>query len=590
MSGVPAQPRGDRSTSASETSRADASLPIDSRSPGTLTPAPTATRRDVLRAGVGVGVAGAALAVSGPVANATPRTAHQVFAHGVASGDPLPDGVILWTRVTPTAAATPGSRAGAPTSVRWEIARDAAFGSIVTSGTVTTGPDRDHTVKTDARGLSANTVYHYRFRVVDGPSAGAVSPVGRTRTAPAAGADVREVRFGVVSCSNWEAGYFGAYRHLRRHRDLTAIVHLGDYLYEYASGDYTGKTGPVRPHLPRNEIVTLADYRIRHAQYKTDPDLAALHRQLPWICTWDDHESSNDAWSADAENHDRSEGSWAARKAAAEQAYFEWMPVRPAVDAGGRHLYRRLRFGRLLELSMLDLRTYRSEQVSSTSKRIDDPARTITGAAQMRWLTDGLVSADTRWRIVGNPVMISPVVIPPLDARNAAALTEVLGLPATGIPYNADQWDGYTADRNRLLTTLRRNRVPNVVFITGDIHSSWACDIPVNAADYPASGTVATELVVTSVTSSNIDDILKVPERTVGAAVPAAITAVNRHVRWNDFDAHGYSVLTVTPAAAQMDWYFLTDKADARSGDYHARSYRVPNGSQRVEPVTTPRR
>ena len=530
-------------------------------------------------------MAAPALALPAPAHAASPAT---VFAHGVASGDPLPTAVILWTRITAVRAARPGSGVGPNSQVVWELASERTFSRIARSGTAIASAATDFTVKVDATGLSPNTRYYYRFRVTSGPAAGTISPTGITRTAPAHDADVAQVRFGVVSCANWEAGYFGAYRHLREHRDLTAIVHLGDYLYEYGVGEYTGKSGTVRPHAPRHGIVSLADYRIRHAQYKTDPDLAELHRRLPWICTWDDHESVNDSWKGGAENHSADDGAWAARKAASQRAYYEWMPARPNADASGRHLYRRLRFGRLLELSMLDLRTYRDEQAPMTSRQIDAPNRSITGAAQMSWLTNGLVSSPTRWQIVGNPVMISPVVIPPLDKRNTAALTTMLGLPEGGLPYNPDQWDGYTADRKRLLDTIASHKVDNVVFITGDIHSAWACDIPVDAADYPGKGTVATELVVTSVTSSNIDDILKVPEYTAGSAVTAALTAVNRHVRWNDFDSHGYSVFTVTAAAAQMDWYALADKTDPHTSRRYLRSYRVGAGTQRVTSVANP--
>ncbi|WP_237421714.1 alkaline phosphatase D family protein [Gordonia sp. SID5947] len=541
----------------------------------------------MLRTGaVAAGVSTAGLVVSPAPGAPVPRSS-AVFAHGVASGDPLPHGVILWTRVTPTTAATPGSGRGPAVDVTWEVARDATFARTVASGSIRTSVESDHTVKIDVSGLEPDTRYVYRFRVTSGPPVGATSPTGHTRTAPAVDAEVERVRFGVVSCANWEAGYFGAYRHLRAHHDLSAIVHLGDYFYEYETGGYGGKSGVVRRTKPANETVSLRDYRIRHAHYKTDADLAELHRLLPWICTWDDHESSNDAWKGGAENHGPGEGPWAARKAASERAYYEWMPVRPEAAGTGRHIYRRLRFGRLLELSMLDLRTYRDQQVSATSADVDDTRRSITGRAQMRWLTGGLTSSTTRWQIVGNPVMIAPVLIPPLDARNTAAVTEVLGLPSGGVPYNADQWDGYTADRRRLLDTIHDHGVDNVVFVTGDIHSSWACDIPLDAARYPA-GSVATELVVPSVTSSNIDDILGVPEHTVGAAVPTAIMAANRHVRWNDFDAHGYAVLTVTRAAAQMDWYFLVDKADPRTSRYHARSFRVRSGSPHVEAATGP--
>ncbi|MFT4395891.1 alkaline phosphatase D family protein [Gordonia lacunae] len=548
------------------------------------------TRRDFLR--TGAVVTGTALASPAVVAQGAPRSPRPpsaaVFRHGIASGDPLPNAVILWTRITPTPAATPGSGIGPESVVRWEVARDPGFGSVVTSGETRTSAEADHTVKIDVTGLSPRTRYHYRFTVVSGPAAGAVSPTGRTCTAPATGAHVAKIRFGVVSCANWEAGYFAAYRHLAAQPALDAVVHLGDYFYEYETGRYTGKTGTVRAHEPRHEIISLRDYRTRHAQYKTDPDLAALHRELPFICIWDDHESSNDSWSGGAENHQPSEGSWAARRTAALRAYAEWMPIRPAVDTAGRHLFRRLRFGRLLELSMLDLRSYRDLQVSSRSAAIDDPARSILGRAQMSWLTNGLTSSETRWKIVGNPVMIAPVLIPPLDPQTTGAVTALLGIPREGIPYNADQWDGYAADRRRLLDALRRDRVDNVVFITGDIHSSWACDIPVDPANYPGGGSVATELVGTSITSTNIDDMLNVPANTAGVAVSSAFGATNHHVRWSEFDAHGYSVLTVTPAATQMDWYFVDDKTNPRSGQYHAKSYRVADGTQRVVPVGGP--
>ncbi len=526
-----------------------------------------------------LGASGVAVAAL-PIAQA--HAATPVFRHGVASGDPMPDRVILWTRVTPSDAAVPGSGVGPDVAVRWEMSTDPQLSNVVRSGTVTASARGDHTVKVDATGLAPATTYHYRFVV-----AGQHSPVGRTRTAPADATDVANVRFGVASCANWEAGYFGAYRHLAARTDLDAVVHLGDYLYEYKRGGYPGKFGTVRPHDPANEIVSLQDYRIRHGQYKTDPDLQAAHRNCAWICTWDDHESSNDAWAGGAENHDpATEGDWRARKAASEQAYYEWMPVRVAAGGDGRHLYRRLRFGSLLELSMLDLRTYRTHEPSRLSGRqVDAPDATITGAAQMKWLTNGLVSAPTTWKIVGNPVMISPLVQPILNPETTRALTAMLGVPADGIPLNPDQWDGYPADRKRLLTALRENRVANTVFITGDIHSSWACDVPVDPANYPGAGTVATELVVSSVTSVNLDDMAKVPEHTAGRAAEAAVIAANPHVRFLDIDAHGFGVLDVAREAATMEYWFVDAKEDPDTGAYLGARYRVAAGAQRVAAV-----
>ncbi|NUP25647.1 MAG: alkaline phosphatase, partial [Nocardia sp.] len=249
-------------------------------------------RRTVLRAGA-VTAAVAALPVAG-VAAAGP-----VFAHGVASGDPLPDGMILWTRVTVGPDAEPGSGAGAPAAVRWEIAEDPDFTEVVAAGSRTVDAGSDHTVKVDVGGLAPAHDYFYRFRAL-----GETSPTGRTRTAPADSAAPARLRFGVVSCANWEAGYFAAYRHLAARDDLDAVIHLGDYLYEYAAGSPGGRAGAVRRHEPAHEIVSLTDYRIRHAQYKTDPDLMALHARVPFVCTWDDHESANNAWSGGAENHD----------------------------------------------------------------------------------------------------------------------------------------------------------------------------------------------------------------------------------------------------------------------------------------------
>lgn len=535
----------------------------------------------------GVGVVGGGRTGAGPSA-ARPRS-RAVFAHGVASGDPLADRVILWTRVSPEPAAAPGSGRGSPVNLRWEMATTADFAAVAATGTVVTTAASDHTVKVDAAGLSPSTAYWYRFRVLDGAAAGEMSPVGRTKTAPTAADDVRRARFGVASCANWEAGYFGAYRALAQRSDLDAVVHLGDYLYEYGPGEYGGKHGSVRAHEPARDIVSLADYRIRHAQYKTDPDLRAAHAAHPFICTWDDHESADNAWQRGAENHDpRRQGSWAARKAAAEQAYYEWMPVRPQVDATGRHLYRRLRYGKLLELSMLDLRSYRDEQVSSTSAKVDSPSASITGRNQMRWLTGGLETSQTTWQLIGNPVMISPILLPPLDPERSRILTELLGLPRNGVSLNADAWDGYTADRRTLLATIAKKAGGNAVFLTGDIHMSWACEVPREPADYPGAGSVATEFVVTSVTSNNLDDMVSVPEATLGTPAAAALMATNRHTRWVDTDAHGYAVLTVTPAAAQMDWFFVADRSVRRSSFRHGQSWRVAAGSRRLTKAARP--
>jgi len=483
--------------------------------------------------------------------------------------------VVLWTRVTPTPDATPGSGQGPDVEVTWEIASDPAFAAVVASGAAATGPGRDHTVKVDAGGLAPATTYYYRFSL-----AGAVSAVGTTRTAPAADAAVSRLRFGVVSCSNWQHGYFAAYRYLAERGDLDAVLHLGDYVYEYAAD-----AGGPRQHVPANEMVSLADYRQRHAQYKTDEHLQRLHATVPVIATWDDHEVANDAWSGGAENHQpATEGDYAARKAAAHQAYFEWMPVRTEAD----RIYRRLRFGLLAELSLLDLRSYRSQQVGIGDGGADDPNRTITGPEQMAWLEQGLVNSGAQWKLVGTSVMVAQLQLPPLPADQLRALAELLGLPSEGISINPDQWDGYAADRRRLLNTLADNGIRDTVFLTGDIHSSWASDVPRNAGLYPLSPSVATEFVCTSVTSDNFDEILGVPPRTTSLVLETAVQTLNRHIKYCELDSHGASVLEVTPAGAQMDWYYLGNRVDPASALTYARSYRVRAGTQRVQRVGTP--
>ncbi|WP_235534696.1 alkaline phosphatase D family protein [Nocardioides sp. Soil777] len=536
-----------------------------------------------------MGAAGLAAATTGSLGPAAAVSA-RLFQHGVASGDPLPRAVVLWTRVSPTPESTPGSGLGPEVKVRWEVARDAGFRKLVRSGNVTTSAARDHTVKVDATGLDPETSYHYRF-----VTGGVASPVGRTRTAPDASATPDHLRLGVVSCANLQAGWFSAYRHLAARDDLHAILHLGDYLYEYAPGEYGyGRADvDVRPHDPPHEMVQLADYRRRHAQYKQDPDLQALHARHPFIVTWDDHEVTNDAWREGAENHQPEEGDYLARRARSHRAYDEWMPVRmdgtAALDDGTR-LFRRLAFGRLAEISMLDLRTYRDQQVTTplADPAVDDPERTIAGREQLDWLKDSL-TAPVQWKLVGNPVMIAPVTFAQVPQDLIGPVDDVTGiLPRDGAAYNVDQWDGYTDDRRELFAHIRDRGLRDVVFLTGDIHSAWACDLPYDAATYPLGDSAGVELVCTSVTSNNLDDITGTPPRTASLTVEAAIQTSNRHVRYLNFDDHGYSVLDVTPARVQMDYYVIGDRADRNAPAAWATSWASRSGTQKVVPVDRP--
>jgi len=437
------------------------------------------------------------------------------FLHGVASGDPLSDRVILWTRVTPR-----GGRSGA-VSVRWEVSASLDFATLVASGELITTPARDYTVKVDASALPPASTLYYRFS-----AGGARSPVGRTRTA-AVGATER-LRLAVVSCSSLAHGYFHLYRELAERLDLDAVVHLGDYIYEYPSNYY----GSVRPYDPPTEIVSLSDYRRRHAWYKRDADLRAVHQQHPMIVIWDDHEFANNASVGGAPAHmPATEGAWRDRKAAAMRAYFEWMPIREQPD--GR-IWRRFAFGDLVDLVMLDTRIWaRPEQVPGDSPAIRDPHRTLLGDEQERWFFEALTTSAARWKLVGQQVRMGP-----LHPK-----------------FNTDTWDGFPAARERFLDTLERMRASNVAVLTGDIHTSWAMDLPRDPFDRRSydprtgEGSLAVELIVPGVTSPGHP-----PE--VEAEIPG-ILRDNPHMRYGNASQRGYILLDVTAERLQAEWFHL---------------------------------
>lgn len=539
-------------------------------------------RRQFLAGSIGI-AAGVGVLGSFALTTPAPAAATRPFSHGVASGDPLPGAVVLWTRITPSPDAAPGSGKGKPATVQWEVSTDEHFTGIVRSGLARTDASRDHTIKIDATGLEPATDYFYRF------SFGTEhSPTGRTKTAPVHDSDPGQLRFGVVSCANLQAGYFSAYRHLAERGDLDAVIHLGDYLYEYQPGKYSyGHVNQdIRTHYPPREIVSLSDYRERHAQYKTDPDLQGLHAAVPFIVTWDDHEVCDGNWAHGAFEHQPlTEGSFARRKHAAHQAYDEWMPVRisgTAVSGDGERMYRRLQFGRLADLSMLDLRSYRSKRVEPGDPAVDDPDRTITGVPQLDWLTENLSTTSARWKLIGNPVMIAPVMMPPRPANEQYALSQNVNvIPSKASTPNTDEWDGYTADRRRILEHLVDEEIGDVVFLTGDVHTAWANDVPAGVS----GPSVATEFVVNSITSNNTDDFMGTKPRTTSLAIEAVIQAENPHVRFVNLDDHGYSVLHVDESGVQMDWYAISDRKDPHASSRLLTSWVVASGTPYVEPV-----
>ncbi|MGM0576509.1 MAG: alkaline phosphatase D family protein [Myxococcota bacterium] len=454
-----------------------------------------------------------------------------LFEHGVASGDPLPTAVILWTRVSAGASAEDPSSPDAPEApdsvdVFWEVALDPDFEDRVAADWTTAAAERDHTAKVDAGGLSPDTSYFYRFRAL-----GRTSPVARTRTAPRG--DVDRLRFAVCSCSNYSRGWFVGYREMAAMPGLSAVIHLGDYIYE--GGEHV-----VRAHDPPHELRVLADYRRRYSQYRRDPDLQEAHRQHPFIPVWDDHESSNNAWEDGAANHDpASDGPWESRVADAVRAWHEWQPVRETWD---RHIYRTLRYGDLVDLVMLDTRLWgRDRQVEDASdvEALEDPDRTIMGFDQEAWLAEELALSEARWTVIGQQVMLGQ-------------------LQFNGVTFNPDQWDGYEASRQRLFDAVEAGGVRNLVVLTGDIHSSWASDLIREPEDdvydpETGEGTLGVEVVVPGVTSPF--------PKAYAQYAPVAIN-VNDHVRWADVSRKGFAVLDVTRDRVQAAWHLFEDVSD----------------------------
>ena len=542
--------------------------------PTQIKPAPRGTSRRGFFKSSGGAAAALASAPMLAMASAT-RVAGPRFQHGVASGDPLSDRVILWTRVTP-----PG-RPGA-VIVTYVLALDAALNQVVARGTAKTSPARDNTVKVDPAGLQPGTTYYYRFSC-DGES----SPIGRTRTLPVG--NVQRLRIAVASCSNHAFGLFNAYRRIAERADLDLVIHLGDYVYEYGPNTY----GSLRTPEPPNEMVTLTDYRLRHAQYKRDEDSQAVHRQHPFVCIWDDHETTNDAWKDGAQNHtEATEGSWADRVNVALQAYYEWMPVRIPDATQRRKNQRAFQIGNLVDLVMLEERLNgRSKQLTATipapglgnvfaqSGAFADPSRSLLGDEQEAWLGQRLRGSQTRWKFIGQGVMFAH-----LKAQGAALAA------GGGLFFNTDQWDGYQPARDRVYNFIKGDAshppVDNVVVLTGDIHSSWAADLTQdpNNPDLASGGyngatgdgSRAVEFVSTSITSPGLND--------PNGSTAGFLRGVNPHFKFIDFNQRGYMLLDVTPQKAVCEWYFVDTVASVSNNQVFGAAFEVQQGTNRLRP------
>lgn len=484
------------------------------------------------------------------------------FAHGVASGDPLSDRVIIWTRVTPLAeqeqanGRADGEVDAGDIDVDYEVATDHLFEEVVSSGSVSTNVSLDYTVKVDVDGLESATTYFYRFSIPE-----ETSIVGRTRTAPEAD-EVDRLRLAFCSCSSMAHGYFTLYRDLAQRVDLDAILHLGDYIYEYGNNQYPPKN-QVRDYDPPHEIVTRDDYTRRYAWYRLDADLQAVHQQHPFICVWDDHESTDNSWRDGANNHQPdTEGDWATRKAAAQAVYSLWMPIR--TDDPNR-IYRKIQYGNLVDLLMLDTRLYGRDEQGGDSAAVD---RTLLGEEQETWLGEQLSASTAKWKILGQQVMCGQLLL-------------------AGSPLNDDQWDGYEAARNLLFSQIENTPGGNVIVLTGDIHTAWAMDLtydPTNPEAYnpeTGEGSIAVEFVTSAISSPGLE-ALSAPG-SVGQVIQNTIRTGNPHIKHFNLALRGYVILDIDDARVQADFYVI-DRVDEPNGIVSwETSYFVADGTNRLQ-------
>jgi len=483
-----------------------------------------------------------------------PRYVDHPFSLGVASGDPTATGVMLWTRLAPRPFEPDGGMNGERVAVDWEVAEDDAFTRVVQRGRATAAPELGFSVHVDVRGLRPDRWYVYRFRAGE-----ATSPVGRTRTAPDASAET-PLRFAVASCQHWEQGLFTAYDHMAR-EELDLVTHLGDYIYETA-----GVGDRVRRHQGL-EVRTLDDYRRRYAQYKNDPSLQAAHARCPWVVTWDDHEVDNNYAGSVGENGFESEEQMLARRAAAYQAWWEHQPVRVSRARSWADLAitRTVDWGRLARFWVLDTRQYRTPQPCGGGTRVvpcdghGDPAQTMLGARQERWLEEGLRTSDAAWQVLAQQVMVAP-----FDSRAGEE-----------VQLSMDQWSGYPAARERLLSMLAQRARHRTVVLTGDIHSSWVNELRSTylRPDAPAIGA---EFVGTSITSGGDGADQYRPY--------LAAAADNPHIRWQS-SRRGYVTCAVDAERWRAEYRILPYVSKPDAPIHTASRWQVTRGRAGVEAV-----
>lgn len=478
------------------------------------------------------------------------------FYHGVASGDALHDRVIIWTRVTDFSF----NQDSIP--VQWFVCTDTLCQNVVQSGLTYALEAHDFCVKVDVTGLQPDTWYYYYFRAFNTNSV-----IGRTKTLPVG--NVQNVRLGFFHGTNYNSGYYNALRELALRNDIDAMIHLGDYIYEYGTGVYGNH--PDRWVVPDWDIVTLSDYRARYSHYRLDPDLRLAHQQYPWYIIWDDHEVANNAWRHGAENHDSvTQGSYEVRRAYAIQAFFEWLPLRPVNDPNNpdNHIRKYFDFGDMARLIQIDSR--HEARMAQNSLPDNDPNKTMLGEAQYQWLTQTLYQSyytnQHKWRVIANQVMFVPFKL-------------------AGITLNRDQWDGYANDRQRVINFVWGFGLKNNVIITGDIHTSWAADVPnPSQGNYGPNGQGCAYLV------EFVSPSISSPSFPFGSGIGVpVIQASNPHIKWGDIVYRGFSILDLTASKAQSDWYFVsTNQTPNNYTTYWANGWYVNNNENFLRQAYTP--
>jgi alkaline phosphatase D len=522
------------------------------------------------------------------------------FYHGVASGDPLADRVIIWTRVTPEQDQTINGS--------YVVATDTALKNVVKTGSFSTDNAKDYTIKLDVTGLSANTTYYYAFTAL-----GKRSMIGRTKTGPSvSAANLSDIlKFAVVSCTNYEGGYFSSYGRIAERNDLNAVLFLGDYIYEYAAGQYgTPKFSDAnRKNLPTNETVSKADYRTRYSLYRLDKNLQRAHQQHPFICIWDDHESANNSFENGAQNHQpATEGDWETRKNVAREVYYEWIPVRGQANVST--LYRRFSYGNLMDLVMLDTRLEGRQEPPTNFDDPDLPSnpRKMMSTTQFNWLVDNLKNSAARWKMIGNQVVFSDISVG-FAANNPRDIVSIRSLERGFI----DFWKAYSIQRNALIDSLKTLKINNTVIVSGDSHSSWAFDVTKKPTNYPSAatnyvpqaipfnpttgdgynaatgeGSYAVEFCGPSVTSQNFDEILGADltntfNQVINKPIPTIENAnYNPHLKFADLSNHGYMVIDVRADSTQADYFFVSNVIANTTVETWGRGVVTRNASNRI--------